>query len=129
MSEFRDIPFVRSVFHPSDFTPESEHAFAHALAIALARKTAFTILHVGSGKGTWTEFPSVRATLERWGLLQKGSSRSAVFDDLGTRVKKVAVREGKPLDAILDFLDRHPTDRRLLELADRLRREVGRARE
>ena len=35
MSEFRDIPFVRSVFHPSDFSPESEHAFAHALAIAL----------------------------------------------------------------------------------------------
>ncbi|MCK4773777.1 MAG: universal stress protein, partial [Candidatus Krumholzibacteria bacterium] len=110
MSEFRDIPFVRSVFHPSDFSPESEHAFAHALRIALARKTAFTILHAGGSKGTWTKFPPVRATLERWGLLEKGSSRSAVFEDLGTRIKKVTVREGKPLDAILDFLDHHPTD-------------------
>ncbi len=110
MSEFRDIPFVRSVFHPSDFSPESEHAFAHALRIALARKTAFTILHAGGNKGTWTKFPPVRATLERWGLLEKGSSRSAVFEDLGTRIKKVTVREGKPLDAILDFLDHHPTD-------------------
>jgi len=110
MLEFKDIPFVRSVFHPSDFSPESEHAFAHALRIALARKTDFTILHVGSGRGKWEKFPSVRATLERWGLLEKGSPRSAVFKDLGTRVKKVTVREGKTLDAILEFLEMHPTD-------------------
>ena len=109
-TEFQDVPFVESVFHPSDFSAESEHAFAHALAIALIRKTSFTILHVGGDKTPWTKFPPVRATLERWGLLKKGSPRSAVFEDLGTRIKKVAVRENKPLDAMLDFLERHPTD-------------------
>jgi nucleotide-binding universal stress UspA family protein len=124
-AQFADVPFVESVFHPSDFSPESEHAFAHALAIALIRKTSFTILHAGKGKGgAWTKFPPVRGTLERWGLLEKGSPRSAVFEDLAVRVKKVAVREGNPLDAVLDFLDRHPTD--LIVLATRGREGMPR---
>ena len=44
-SEILDVPFVHSVFHPSDFSPESANAFAHALAIALIRRTEFAILH------------------------------------------------------------------------------------
>ena len=77
-----DVPFVNSVLHPTDFTPESKNAFAHALAIALLRKTQFSILHASAAKDEWTHFPAVRSTLEQWGLLEKGSPRSAVFEKL-----------------------------------------------
>ena len=40
-SKINSIPFVHSVFHPTDFSPASNLAFAHALAIALLRETSF----------------------------------------------------------------------------------------
>ncbi|MDB4433291.1 universal stress protein [bacterium] len=112
-SEILDVPFVHSVFHPSDFSPESENAFAHALAIALIRRTELAILHAGRdflAEDEWTRFPSVRATLERWGLLEEGSPRSAIFDALAVRVKKVNLKSLSPLAAALDYLERHLTD-------------------
>ena len=105
-----NVPFVNSVFHPSDFSPASENAFAHALAIALVRKTAFTILHVGGSRADWKKFPAVRATLERWGLLEEGSRKSAVFDQLSLRVKKVMLKDRHPVKATLEYLKKHPTD-------------------
>jgi nucleotide-binding universal stress UspA family protein len=107
-----DAPFVESIFHPSDFSKESGRAFEHALALSLHRNTSFTILHAGvesRGEG-WSEFPSVRATLERWALLEKGSSRAAVFRELSMRVKKVSLRKKRPLSAVLEYLDEHPAE-------------------
>ena len=105
-----DIPFVNSVFHPSDFSTASEHAFAHALAIALIRKTSFTILHTGKSSQDWRKAPAVRATLERWGMLQPGSPQSAVFEQLAVRVNKIGLATDSPVEAILNYLDTHPTD-------------------
>lgn len=108
-----EAPFVTSVFHPSDFSEASRNAFAHALAIALFRQTDFIILHSGRdflGEDEWTKFPPVRKTLEKWKLLEPGSPRSAIFDELAVRVKKVNLRSLSPLSAALDYLDRHPTD-------------------
>jgi len=124
MTAIEDIPFVESIVHPSDFSTESERAFEHALALALLRKTSFTILNAGGHKTAWTKFPAVRTTLERWGLLKKGSPRTAVFDELGARVRKVSIHKGQPLDAILRFLDEHPTD--LIVLATAAREGVPR---
>ena len=46
MTEALDpIPFVKSIFHPSDFSKASELAFVHALAIALVRQTELVIMH------------------------------------------------------------------------------------
>ena len=118
-----EAPFVDSVFHPSDFTEASANAFAHALAIALLRKTRFTILHAGSdylAEDEWTNFPAVRATLERWGLQKPGRPRSEVFQDLSIRVKKVNVRRRSPLAATLDYLDKHATDLIVLATEGRL---------
>jgi nucleotide-binding universal stress UspA family protein len=108
-TEFLTAPFVRSVFHATDFSEASEHAFAHALAIALFRETQFTILHAGmtDTDADWRGFPSVRDTLDRWGLL--GEFRAAL-DDLTLRVRKIAMREQDPLAASLEFLDKRPTD-------------------
>jgi nucleotide-binding universal stress UspA family protein len=107
---FYSAPFVNSVFHPSDFSPASENAFAHALAIALNRQTKLTIMHAGGRKDAWTSFPGVRETLERWGLLEPGSPKSAVFDELKVRVKKVNKSGGSTLSSILNYLAKRPTD-------------------
>jgi nucleotide-binding universal stress UspA family protein len=107
------MPLVESVFHPSDFSEASESAFAHALAISLLRQTRLTILHAGAehhGSNDWSRFPAVRATLERWKLLEPGSPRSAVFEELGIRVEKIAVASGNPLSAVLEYLEQNPTD-------------------
>ncbi|MCK5448190.1 MAG: universal stress protein, partial [Gemmatimonadetes bacterium] len=85
------LPIVRSVLHPTDLSPESEIAFQHALAIALLRQTSLTLLHVGEVP-EGSDFPSVRQVLERWGLLEEGSSRSAVYEEFNVRIKKKVVR-------------------------------------
>lgn len=108
-----EMPLVQSVFHPSDFSEASESAFAHALAISLLRQTWLTILHAGPehhGDDDWSSFPAVRTTLERWKLLEPGSPRSAVFEELGIKVRKVAVRSRNPLAATLEYLEQNPTD-------------------
>jgi nucleotide-binding universal stress UspA family protein len=106
------MPIVESVLHPTDFSSASERAFAHALALALIGQTRFTLLHVaaGSAENPWTDFPPVRRTLERWGLLETGSPRTAVFQDLGLRVEKVATRGRNPVDVILEQLEMDPME-------------------
>ena len=82
-------PFIEEVVHPTDLSPASERAFAHALAVALVRRARLVILHVASDdRPDWGEFPAVRRTLERWGLLERDSSRSALFERLGVKVTK-----------------------------------------
>jgi nucleotide-binding universal stress UspA family protein len=105
-------PFVESILHPSDFSPASEHAFAHALAIALHGPTRLVILNVGTGdkRRRWINFPSVRDTLERWGLIEDGKTRHTVSHDLPVRIKKVSLNKRQPLPAVLEYLVEHPTD-------------------
>ena len=70
---------LESIFHPSDFSEASEVAFVHALKIALVAGAELTMLHVEASPGAeWQDFPGVRDTLERWGLIPKGSRKSAV---------------------------------------------------
>jgi nucleotide-binding universal stress UspA family protein len=106
------MPFAESILHPSDLSDESARAFAHALALALRDRASLTILHVGKTRRRhgWTDFPSVRATLQQWGLLGEGSSRASVFRELDVRVKKVTLKSARPLSAVLDYLDEHLAD-------------------
>ena len=109
------MPLVESVLYPTDldFSQVTERAFAHALAIALLGETEFTILHVGPEHQSdvdWTQYPSVRQTLERWGLLEAGSPQSAVFDKLRVKVEKMALRSRNPVKATTGFLDHKPAD-------------------
>src|SRR4029450_9359025 len=71
---------IDTILHPSDFSEASEAAFAHALKTALVAHSRLTLLHVTSDRtpGWWTDFPGVRRTLERWGLLPPNSPQSAV---------------------------------------------------
>ena len=118
------IPFVGSVFHPTNFSPSSHAAFAHALAIALIRKTRLDILHIGEGtQESWSKFPPVRRTLEDWGLLEPGSERSAVYEELAIRVKKVQLR-GSPVRQTLSYVQENEPD--LLVLATEGRQGLAR---
>lgn len=111
------VPFVKSIFHPSDFSKASELAFAHALAIALIRKTELVIMHAGRCLlDDWAQFPPVRKTLERWQVLTPGSPRSAVFEKLAIRVTKVSSR-GNPVQASIEHIEKQQPD--LVVLATR----------
>ena len=105
-----NIPILQHVFHPSDFSPASEVAFAHALKAALIAKATLTVLHVSpGGEQNWTEFPGVRQTLERWGLLPKNSPKSAV-PELGIKVRKIITKDKDPVKSVLGFLEQQSSD-------------------
>jgi nucleotide-binding universal stress UspA family protein len=101
---------IETIFHPSDFSEASAVAFEHALRLALVAKAELTMLHVDSGNDSdWADFPGVRSTLERWGLILPGSAKSAV-GDLGIKVQKVIATSHSPVTACVDFLEKHPAD-------------------
>lgn len=117
MPEPHDLSIIDSILHPSDFSEASEVAFAHALKAALVARSRLTLFHVSAdGDAEWTDFPGVRQTLERWGLLPPNSPRSAV-PSLGIDVSKVIAHERNPVSAVLRYLDTHPAD--LIVLATR----------
>ncbi len=105
-------PFVSTILHPTDFSETSDAAFAHALAITLIRKARLTLLHAerGSSQHHWSEFPSIRAALERWGLLEPGSPRSAVYKQLQIRVEKLHIPTDDAVDAILEMVEEDQPD-------------------
>ena len=115
---------IRSVLHPTDFSEASRVAFYHALKTALAAQSKLTLLNVSSGATSeWSEFPGVRESLERWGVLPKGSDKSAV-GELGLKVSKVVADDEEPVDAVISYLDKHPADLIVLATSQR----DGRAR-
>ena len=112
------LPQIWSVLHTTDFSPESATAFEHALRIALAARARFDILHVGADTPSsidWSDFPGVRATLERWQLLPEGSARQAVEKELGILVAKYDLPRGDVVSAVSEFIQETPPD--LLVLA------------
>jgi nucleotide-binding universal stress UspA family protein len=111
------VQFVKSIFHPSDFSAPSESAFAHALAIALIRKTTLVIMHARRGeREDWSKFPAVRKTLSRWQVLEPGSRSFDVFQSLGVAVTKVSTR-GDPVGVSMRQIQRQKPD--LVVLATR----------
>lgn len=110
---------IGSVLHPTDFSESSLVAFHHALKTALLARSKLTLLHVSHGADSqWSDFPGVRETLERWGELPKGSQKSDV-GKLGIEVGKVIATEGEPVEAVLRYLERSPTDLIVLSTSQR----------
>jgi nucleotide-binding universal stress UspA family protein len=111
------VPFIKSIFHPSDFSKASELAFAHALAISLLRQTQLVIMHARRGeREDWSRFPAVRKTLARWNLLEPGSHPFEVFRRLGIAVIKVST-QGDPVRASIHQIEKQQPD--LVVLATR----------
>lgn len=101
---------IGSVLHPTDFSEGSLVAFHHALKAAMSAKSGLTLLHVSSDETSqWSDFPGIRETLERWGVLPGGSPKSAV-GELGINASKVVANQSEPVNAVLRYLEKHPTD-------------------
>lgn len=86
-------PFLRSIFYPSDFIGDEQAGFEHALQVALSARGRLDLFHVVRPGEEYdvTLFPSVRATLERWGRIPFGSGVEAVAG-LGLEVRRVHAR-------------------------------------
>jgi len=105
------VPTIKSVLHPTDFSEGSRVAFHHALKAAILAKSKLTLFNVSAeGAGDWADFPGVRETLERWGLLPPGSPRSAVGQQLGIAARKIFKHDDDPVDAVLQYLKDNQTD-------------------
>lgn len=101
------------IFHPSDFSPASEVAFGHALKIALQSKAKLDLMHVeptlSPEKPYWLDFPAVRTTLARWGVLPEGVQRQEVAKT-GLRVRKILKSSTDPVGTMLRHFHRFPPD-------------------
>lgn len=111
---------ARYILHATDFSEESDFAFAHALRLAVNNKARLTIMHVSKDKhADWDSFPSVRETLQRWGMLEPGAKRADV-SKLGIEIEKINVYDTSNIvGAISSYLDKASVD--LLVLATRQR--------
>lgn len=98
------------ILHPTDFAPESELAFCHALRLAMDNHARLKLLHAeGHAKRDWDRFPSVRETLEKWGRLPAGAPREAV-SDLGLTIEKFVYDDRDFVHAISEYLQMHQVD-------------------
>lgn len=115
------------IFHPSDFSASNEVAFAHALKIALQSKAKLDIMHVGTRlsaeKPYWLEFPAVRATLTRWGILPEGVRREEVAKT-GLHIRKILASGTDPVETMLRHFRRFAPD--LIVLATHQRDGIDR---
>ncbi|MET0501154.1 MAG: universal stress protein [Candidatus Binatia bacterium] len=115
------------IFHPCDFSPASEVAFGHALKIALQSKAKFDLMHVVAGVTKkpphWLDFPAVRETLARWGVLPEGVQRHEV-EKTGLRVRKIITSGDDPVETMLKHFRKFPPD--LIVLATQQREGLAR---
>jgi len=115
---------IERVLHPTDFSEGSKVAFYHALKAALLAKSKLTLLNVSpDATARWSDFPGVRETLERWGLIPPGSPKSAVID-LGIDVRKEITKRSDPVDAVVSYIEQHPAE--MIVLATSQKKGVAR---
>lgn len=97
----------------TDFSADSQRAFYHGLAFAVAHQARLTLLHTGPESRDavpWDQFPGIRETLAQWGLIEAGAPRTAVAETLHVEVAKKAMRDVSPRLGITDHLRKYPTD-------------------
>lgn len=103
---------ISSIAHPTDLSPQGNAAFEHALAFALAHRCRLDVLHVDEGgeAADWSDFPHVRETLRRWGVLPPGAPVEAVHETTGVKVRKVGIHGSNPVEGLSRFLAEHNSD-------------------
>ncbi|MBT5031313.1 MAG: universal stress protein [Proteobacteria bacterium] len=105
---------MSQIFHPTDLglSDIGGHAFAHALKLSLANKGLLTLFHANRPHedAMWSDFPMVRETLEKWGLLALSEAHKRDGLRLGIDVAKVVGTEHDSVRSILGYLDHHVAD-------------------
>ena len=103
---------ISSIAHPTDLSPQGAAAFEHALSLALANRCRLDVLHVDEPGDSpdWDDFPQVRQTLQRWGILAPGAPIDAVHSTTGVKVRKVGIHDRDPVAGLAHFLDENQSD-------------------
>jgi nucleotide-binding universal stress UspA family protein len=103
---------IRTIIHPTDFSPASTRAFAHAMAFSLAAGSRPYIVHVakdGEDRERY-ELPHVRELLTLWGKINSHDPPEEVEARTGMRVAKIAVVPGNTRRRIDEFIALHGCD-------------------
>ena len=105
---------IRSIVHPTDFSPSSVGAYAHALRMALAAKSKLYVLHIlqdNVGEGWDHPHMRLRRLLVQWGLLDQADPLGAIDSKLGISIDNVMIRgQQSPTDEIVHFVNRNACD-------------------
>ncbi len=105
-------PVLTSIIHPTDFSDASNDAFAHALRIALSARCELHLVHVHrKGKEMpGDSFPHIRSLLAGWKLMHEDEPRSHIEEKFGVRITKQEMAPTDPVQAVVDYLDYHPSE-------------------
>ncbi|MGJ0510166.1 MAG: universal stress protein [Methylocystis sp.] len=105
------LPF-RSILHPTDYSDSSIAAFAHALRLSVAARSALHLLHVDhAGEETrWERFPDALSLLERWKMLGAGSKLADLQDRLGVELTRDALGSDDVAGTISAFAEQRACD-------------------
>lgn len=116
---------INSVLCSTDFTEDSEAAFTHALAIALAGGASLEVLHAEPDNVQCSErhFPNFVKKLVAWGVVTP-DSKPDVLRQLGMNLRSVLRVGDPPAQTILDEL--RGTAAQLLVMATHARAGVDR---
>lgn len=115
---------VKVILHPTDFSPDSDRALAHALRLAISNQAELRIFHVADEASDdeleedWSKFPSVREILYQWGMVAKNASRADVLA-LGVQVEKAIGRGKSVSEAIERYCALNPIEMIVLSTAGR----------
>jgi nucleotide-binding universal stress UspA family protein len=109
-----------NIIYPAHEQSDSAIPFAHALRLALASRGEIEIVDIRE-KGEQHHSVSVRALLERWGMLPPNSERSDV-QKLGFKVTKI-IREGAAKKVIVRRMEKRLHD--MLVIGTRGRHGLG----
>jgi nucleotide-binding universal stress UspA family protein len=103
---------IQSIAHPTDFSPEGQIAFEHALRLALVNRCRLDILHVHNpdDDSDWDLFPHIRPILQRWGFLEAGATTGDILGKSGVAIHKVEIRDTEAADGLLHFMQNHLPD-------------------
>ena len=103
---------IRAIAHPTDFSPEGQMAFAHALRLAVVNRCALELLHVRgrTDMDHYERFPHVREVLQRWGLLAPHAAIEDIVAQTGVTVRKIEIRDEDAVEGLSAFLVDHRPD-------------------
>jgi nucleotide-binding universal stress UspA family protein len=103
---------IRAIAHPTDFSPDAQIAFEHALALAAVYRCRLDLIHVHSpgAEDHWESFPHVRETLHRWGRLEAHATPEDIKQATGIDVHKIEVEDPTLVDGLARFLSTHGAD-------------------
>ena len=101
---------VKSIIHPTDFSPASTDAFVHAMRIALAARSELHLLHIDppDRPSSFDNFPHVRTLLSAWGLMHENDPRADVSRRFGVDITKCDIADPEPVEAVVDYIEDHP---------------------